>query len=118
MTIMIVVVFLSLLRCLDMGSGSYVPLDSRVKGACRCEKCSSIPAVRRWYENDLVCKSDGDLCYNNGECFSKRRVYVGHVKRKPKYRLRVVKCPRYVDGSLVASEHRRNEERNEPNGIG
>lgn len=100
-----------------MGSGSYVPLDGRVIGACRCEKCSSIPAVRRWYENDLVCKSDGDLCYDGGKCFSNRRVYVGRVKGKLKFRLRVVKCPRYVDGSLVACEYRRNEERSAPNGV-
>lgn len=47
---------------------------------------------------------------------SRAREFIGCVKGKPKYRVRTVKCPRYVDGSLVANE-RSEAKRNEPNGI-
>lgn len=81
----------------DVDMSGYVSLDNRVKGACRCEKCSSNPVVQVWYKNDLICSSGG-LCYDDGNCFSKRRVYVGSVKGKSRYRFMVVKCSRCVDG--------------------
>ena len=46
----------------DVDMSGYIPLDNRVKGACRCEKCSSDPVIKRWHENDLVCKYDLRLC--------------------------------------------------------
>lgn len=77
-----------------MVSGSYVPLDGRVKGACRCSQCSSDVDIQKWYENDLICRFDGGLCYDEGVCVTKRRVYVGSVKGKACYRLMNVKCSR------------------------
>jgi hypothetical protein len=81
-------------------SGNYVPLDSRVKGACRCEKCSSNAFIRRWYENDFVCRwdKDGELCDREGKCYSKKRVFAGVRKGKAVYRVLTVKCPRCADG--------------------
>jgi hypothetical protein len=81
-----------------MGSGSYVPLDKRVAGACRCKECSSNPAIARWYENDLVCRFDGGLCDRDGKCYSKKRVFAGVRKGKAVYRVAAVKCERCADG--------------------
>jgi hypothetical protein len=81
----------------DVDMSGYVSLDGRVKGACRCEKCSSLSSVRRWHLNDLVCEYDGELCDRDGKCYEKRRVVVGRRKRKNVYRLRVVKCSRCPD---------------------
>jgi hypothetical protein len=84
-------------HCSDVDMSGYVPLDSRVVGACRCGDCSSRSNIKRWHSNDRLCRFDNGLCYDDGNCYSKRRISIGFLKGKPKFRVSVLKCKRCVD---------------------
>lgn len=75
-------------------SSDYIPLASRVKGACRCPVCSSNPEIAKWYENDILCKFDSLPCYSAN--------YSGIRACSSVFRGHVLHCSRFVvSGVLV-----------------
>jgi hypothetical protein len=55
----------------------YIPLVSRLRGACRCPICSADSEIVKFYVDDVLCKFDSELCENANDlgvrvCFIKR----------------------------------------------
>lgn len=70
----------------------YIPLASRVRGACHCPLCSSNPEIAKFYVNDVLCKYDGLVCTSFDDsgrcvCFQKYRGRVFYCSRFPSARL-------------------------------
>jgi hypothetical protein len=67
----------------------YIPLDKRVKGACRCSVCSSNSEIAKFYVNDILCIFDLKPCYSAN--------YSGVRGCSRRYRGYVLHCSRFVD---------------------
>lgn len=75
---------------------NYVPLDKRVRGACRCSVCSQNPEIAKWYANDILCKFDSSPCSIVNDsgvrvCSWKHRGSIQH-------------CPRFIVSKVLVAE--------------